>query len=454
MIPRAARAVLALQAVEMKGKPPFTLWRMMFQELMSSFLGAFFFFFVVFLINQVLLFAEDILSRGADFFSVVKLLFYSLPTILAITIPFSVLAAALMTSSRQNADNEFLASSTLGIRPLWLYIPFLIAGLGIAIGSFYLNDWSIPRAAQRYKHVYAELIRKSAKIELTPYSIRKYGDKLLVTGPSKAGRIQNILIIDQKTGYDSNAVTANNVGIEFSADSLAAILSMDNVTEEKRLQNGNEGDFSITQAQSADIRIQIQEQMPNYSGAAPSEMSLAALAHQIKQKEGRLAIRQEENRSQQATALDSLRLSYGSLQVQREPADSVSLKSQSPSKSENVGSVLNALKSLRNQKIDDTSLQIYRLEYQKKFVIPSACFFFALLAFPLGIGSKRAGRTAGFGIALLLSVIYWALLFAGQTFGYRQNLDPVLSMWMPNLIMFVATAVVWIFRKITKGHFL
>jgi lipopolysaccharide export system permease protein len=272
--------------------------------------------------------------------------------------------------------------------------------------------------------------------------------------PSKAGRIQNILIIDQKTGYDSNAVTANNVGIEFSADSLAAILSMDNVTEEKRLQNGNEGDFSITQAQSADIRIQIQEQMPNYSGAAPSEMSLAALAHQIKQKEGRLAIRQEENRSQQATALDSLRLSYGSLQVQREPADSVSLKSQSPSKSENVGSVLNALKSLRNQKIDDTSLQIYRLEYQKKFVIPSACFFFALLAFPLGIGSKRAGRTAGFGIALLLSVIYWALLFAGQTFGYRQNLDPVLSMWMPNLIMFVATAVVWIFRKITKGHFL
>jgi lipopolysaccharide export system permease protein len=72
----------------MKGKPPFTLWRMMFQELMSSFLGAFFFFFVVFLINQVLLFAEDILSRGADFFSVVKLLFYSLPTILAITFLF------------------------------------------------------------------------------------------------------------------------------------------------------------------------------------------------------------------------------------------------------------------------------------------------------------------------------------------------------------------------------
>ncbi len=183
----------------------------MFQELMSSFLVAFFFFFVVFLINQVLLFAEDILSRGADFLSVTKLLFYSLPTILVVTVPFSVLAAALMTSSRQNADNEFLASSTLGVRPLWLYIPFLIVGLGLAIGSFYLNDWSIPRAAQGFKHVYAELIKKSAKIELAPYSIKKYGDKLLVTGPSEEGRMQSILFIDQKEGYDSGIVSANNV---------------------------------------------------------------------------------------------------------------------------------------------------------------------------------------------------------------------------------------------------
>jgi len=116
----------------------------MFRELLSSFFVAFFFFFVVFLINQVLLFGEDILSRGADFLSVAKLLVYSLPTILAVTVPFSVLAATLMTSSRQNADNEFLASSTLGVRLVWLYIPFLIVGIALAIGSFYFNDWSMP----------------------------------------------------------------------------------------------------------------------------------------------------------------------------------------------------------------------------------------------------------------------------------------------------------------------
>ncbi len=458
----AGLGALVLQAGDMKEKPPFTLWRMMFQELMSSFFVAFFFFFIVFLINQLLLFGEDILSRGADFFSVAKLLLYSLPTIVAVTVPFSVLAATLMTSSRQNADNEYLASSTLGVRLMWLYVPFLIVGIGLAIGSFYLNDWSIPRAAQGFKRVYADLIKKSSKIELTPYSIKKYGEKLLVTGPSEdGGRIQNILIIDQENGYDSSVISANSVGIEFSEDTLAARLSMDNMTEEKKTQGGGEGDFSITQARSAAIRIQIQEQLSNYSATAPSEMSRAALARQITMKEQRLAARQQDHRSQQASALDKLRLSYDALQIHDEiarvevrptSASGAVLKSRPSSALQDIASTLGTLKSLRNQKIGDTSLQIYRLEYQKKFAIPSACFFFAFLAFPLGLGSKRAGRTAGFGLALVLAVIYWALLFAGQTLGYRQGFDPVLSMWMPNLVIWSAALLLWMVRKTTRGH--
>jgi lipopolysaccharide export system permease protein len=418
----------------MKEKPPLIFWRMMFSEMMLSFLAAFFFFFIVFLINQVLLFAEDILSRGADLISVAKLLFYSLPTIIAITVPFSVLAATLMTSSRQHADNEFLASSTLGIRPLWIYIPFLIVGLAIAVGSFYANDWFIPRAANGFKTVYAELIRKSAKVELSPYTISKYGDKLLVTGASNGALLQNLLIVDQKQGPDANVVTADDVSIEFSQDSMDAILKMNNITEEKKLPGGEPGDFSITSAHQGDIRIQIREQIPSYSSTAPSEMSIASLSRQIREKESWLASRLKEKESQKATALDRLRLSYA--------------------QSSTASSALASFKSLASQKTEDASLQIYRLEYHKKFVIPSACFFFAFLAFPLGIGSRRAGRTAGFGLALLMAVIYWALLFAGQTFGYRQGFDPALSMWMPNLVMFAAACLIWIFRKVLTGHFL
>ena len=445
----------------MKERPSFTLWRITISEIMTSFLGTFLFFFILFLINQVLLFAEDILSRGADLLSVVKLLFYSLPTILAITIPFSILAATLMTSSRQNSDNELLASSSLGIRPLWLYVPFLIIGLAISIGSFCFNEWSIPRAAQGFKNEYAELIKKSAKIELAPYSISKYGDKLLVTGGSEEGssasRLQDVLIIDQSGGYDSDTVIADDVGIEFSKDSLMAILSMNSLTELKRLNDASAGDFSVTMAKSAEIRIRIREPLMNYSSTAPSEMSLTILAKKIKEKERILDDRIKKKDFQKDTALDRLRLNYDLLAIETQQERSLKTKDSLTSLTllqNDLISLTNKIKSLENQKINDTSLQIYRLEYEKKLVLPSACFFFALLALPLGIGSKRAGRAAGFGIALLLSVIYWALLFLGQTLGYRQNVNPVFSMWMPNLVMLLATISLWVVRKIKTGHFL
>ncbi|MEN6381892.1 MAG: LptF/LptG family permease, partial [Rectinema sp.] len=314
---------------------------------------------------------------------------------------------------------------------------------------------------QGFKNEYAELIKKSAKIELAPYSISKYGDKLLVTGGSEEGssasRLQDVLIIDQSGGYDSDTVIADDVGIEFSKDSLMAILSMNSLTELKRLNDASAGDFSVTMAKSAEIRIRIREPLMNYSSTAPSEMSLTILAKKIKEKERILDDRIKKKDFQKDTALDRLRLNYDLLAIETQQERSLKTKDSLTSLTllqNDLISLTNKIKSLENQKINDTSLQIYRLEYEKKLVLPSACFFFALLALPLGIGSKRAGRAAGFGIALLLSVIYWALLFLGQTLGYRQNVNPVFSMWMPNLVMLLATISLWVVRKIKTGHFL
>jgi lipopolysaccharide export system permease protein len=241
-------------------------------------------------------------------------------------------------------------------------------------------------------------------------------------------------------------MSAKDVTITFADDSLSAMLRMKNIIEERKIVKDKMGDFAITTAASAEINLQLQEQIPNYSSTAPSEMPLSSLSRQIEDKQQRLERRLDENRAQQAIALDRLRMSYA------ETARANNIPTYQHSS--RISAALNSIDSLSNQKIYDASLQVYRLEYQKKFVIPSACFFFAFLAFPLGIGSKRAGRMAGFGLALLLAVIYWAFLFVGQTLGYRQGFNPVISMWMPNIIMVFATFVLWIARKITSGHFL
>ncbi len=94
-----------------------------------------------------------------------------------------------------------------------------------------------------------------------------------------------------------------------------------------------------------------------------------------------------------------------------------------------------------NKSINDRSLQIYLVEYYKKFSLPFACLAFVLFAFPVGMFTKRSGRSVGFGIGLLVAVSYWGLLFAGQTFGIQNDSSPLLAMWMPNLVIVGAGTV-------------
>ncbi|MCX8014219.1 MAG: LptF/LptG family permease, partial [Rectinema sp.] len=296
----------------MKAALPLVYWRKTGSEILMSFMVSFCFFFIVFLINQVLLFAEDILSKGADLLSVAKLLFYSLPTVIAISVPFSVLAATLMTSSRQHADNEFMAASTLGIHPALIYVPFLIIGIVISAASFLTNDWFMPRASNGFRNVYAELIHRAARVELTPYSVLKYGNRTIATGAGDGDSLRDVLISDQDNQPDSTTMAARRVRIGFTRDRLDALLSLEGILEQKALPGSSaRGDFAITSAEAGEIRIRIQEPMANFGGTSPSEMSAASLSRQIAEKQKRIDARIRDREEQKATVLDRLRLSYG-----------------------------------------------------------------------------------------------------------------------------------------------
>ena len=66
------------------------------REFFFSFIVAFLFFFFIFFINQMLLLAEQILTRQVPPLDVARLIFYSLPSIVAFSFPFGALVGALM----------------------------------------------------------------------------------------------------------------------------------------------------------------------------------------------------------------------------------------------------------------------------------------------------------------------------------------------------------------------
>jgi lipopolysaccharide export system permease protein len=85
------------------------------------------------------------------------------------------------------------------------------------------------------------------------------------------------------------------------------------------------------------------------------------------------------------------------------------------------------------------TLNMYELEYSKKFSLPFGSLFFALLALPLAIlFGRHNGQTIGLIAGLFISVIYWAMMILGQIFSSKTGTGGTLSMWLPDTAAGVA----------------
>jgi lipopolysaccharide export system permease protein len=98
--------------------------------------------------------------------------------------------------------------------------------------------------------------------------------------------------------------------------------------------------------------------------------------------------------------------------------------------------------------VDEGNLRVYMAEFHRKFSVPAACLVFSFFAFPIGLMARRSGRTVGFGIGLFVSILYYGLLFAGQTIGLRIQVSPPLAMWFPDLVVLAAGAVIFTVRLV------
>ena len=93
------------------------------------------------------------------------------------------------------------------------------------------------------------------------------------------------------------------------------------------------------------------------------------------------------------------------------------------------------------------------VELHKKFTVPFACIIFGVLGVPLGITSRRSGKSRGFSLGIGIVLSYYVLQLGGDALGETGRIPPVLGVWAPNMIFFVLTVIVFIIsaREIHLG---
>jgi|HubBroStandDraft_1064217.scaffolds.fasta_scaffold00327_13 LPS export ABC transporter permease LptG/LPS export ABC transporter permease LptF len=77
------------------------------------------------------------------------------------------------------------------------------------------------------------------------------------------------------------------------------------------------------------------------------------------------------------------------------------------------------------------------IEYHRRLSLPTACIVLALVGIPLGLSSKKGGKSSGFVLTILLVFLYYSLSLIGVSFARQGHLSPAAGVWLADFVFFV-----------------
>ncbi|MEM9156250.1 MAG: LptF/LptG family permease [Cyanobacteria bacterium J06642_2] len=336
--------------------------------------------------NQLFLYADLLVKKGAPPIAVLQILILNLPAILVVTFPIAGLFATLLTLGRLGADSEMTALQAAGVSQFRIFMPILLTGLVISAIAFCTNDFIVPYTNQKVRTLNENLFLAQDVILLEPQQAIKIDDRrwfYINEIERKTGLMRDVLVFDRSSEAGSlrfpQIITANTASWDGSTwelrDAIVHRYDPDGFTY-------YEGGVEVMELNVARELVDIIR-----GTKVPQEQSSRELMRNIRDLE-----------TKQASSSEIARLTS---------------------------------------------------EWHLKFSIPFASFFSILIAAPLGLQAVRqTGRYGGVAVAIALVFVYYLLLSLARSLGQVGTIAPWLAAWMPNLAFGVlGSLLLWRFVR-------
>lgn len=105
--------------------------------------------------------AQYVTQYGAPLFTVAKLFVYSLPSIIVLTFPMSMLLASLLSFGRLSGSSEITAMKSGGLSFYRLAAPVFVVALFVSIFAVGFNEYVVPKANAAYNYIVKYEIEKN-----------------------------------------------------------------------------------------------------------------------------------------------------------------------------------------------------------------------------------------------------------------------------------------------------
>jgi len=82
----------------------------------------------------------------------------------------------------------------------------------------------------------------------------------------------------------------------------------------------------------------------------------------------------------------------------------------------------------------------YMIEFNRRFALPTSCLVLALVGIPLGLSSKKGGKSTGFVLTIVLVFAYYSLSLVGVSLARQGKVSPAFGVWLADIVFFLGGA--------------
>ena len=381
---KAKRKWIALKFYRRTHKE-YKLMRYIVKQLLVYFFVMYLFFFLIFFVNQIMLFMKSLLGKRIPISDAMKLMFYSLPFVIAQSAPFATLTGFLMCLGRMNTDNEILIFKASGchLRKILLQ-PILVMGVLISIFSFFVNDYLLPLGTSKTREQLRKSIASNPTMEVEPQCVKRLNDTSVVFGNVNEKDVSDLVLFDYDENGNQRFIIAGQTHVDSgSYKGVSMRFDMNDATVIV-LDRHKTNNFDILKSKTMSLHL-FEKTVFNFDRQlSPAELTSFDLGRKIRK-------------------------------MKKEPGR------------------------------DKREINMNVLEYNKKFSLPFGSLFFAFLAMPLALlFGKVNGQTIGLVVGIFISFLYWAMMTVGIQLGYRNGWNGFLLMWLPNAVVGLAAVLFYL----------
>ena len=327
---------------------------------------------------------RKIVEFGLPTFLAIKVLFYSLPSFLVLSFPMAVLLSTLLAYGKLSSNSELLALKSLGIKTSRIIAPAIAVSIFMTVLTFYFNDNLVPASNKLAESTLRTGIGSSFSSGKgrTNIMFSRYGSRI-ESSTNKPTKTNTYLThIFYASSFENNIMKGVTV-LDFSRQDIQQILKSQSAVFDKK---NSSWVFSNGTIVSIDLDGQI-------------------------------------------TNIEFQKYNYpfveGPLDLAKIPQDANDMSLKQALEAERIYKKSGNLKEIRR----------IQVRIQEKFTLPCACLVFGLIGSSLGSQSNlRSSKSQGFGLSVILILIYYVISFVFSSFGVKGLLSPIIATWLPVFI--------------------